>query len=155
MGHHAVFSLLSLSALLCCVYSYCFEFPNPDIVVQVFLNYTTCHMQGNIIAGYKSLADCHSFTHDEFVGQYTPLNLTYATAAPVGAVVLGLSLLSHIHQNCSWEGTRYCCSSHAPRSLPVVQQALPHLVILAGGALLAGIMSVCLAAQSPYTIKRD
>nr|ALS54146.1 GP3 protein [Free State vervet virus] len=151
MGHHSVLAVLSFSSLLCSVCSYCFVFPNPDTHIQVFLNYTTCHMQGIITAGYQSLRDCHSFKHNEFFGMAQPLNLNYSTAAPVGAVILGLSLLSHIHIGCTWESHRYCCANYSQPSLSLQDQPLPHLVLLSGGALLSGIMSVCLVARRRYT----
>nr|ALS54286.1 GP3 protein [Free State vervet virus] len=151
MGLNSVFGVLTLSSLLCCVYSYCFVFPDPDIHIQVFLNYTTCHMQGQITAGYQALGACNSFKHDQFSGAYGPLNLNYSTSAPVGAVILGLSLLNRIHQNCSWSGSKYCCSQHSPQEFALVTQPLPHLVILGGGALISGIMSACLAVQKRYT----
>nr|ALS54314.1 GP3 protein [Free State vervet virus] len=153
MGRLSVSALLSLSSLLCGVHSYCFVFPDPDIHIQVFLNYTTCHMQGNITAGYQSLGDCHSFAHNEFSGAYNPLNLNYSTAAPIGAVVLGLQLLAHHHINCSWNNHSYCCSSYSAQLRSEVAQPLPHLVVLGTGAILIGIMSVCLAAPRRSPIK--
>nr|ALS54258.1 GP3 protein [Free State vervet virus] len=155
MGLNSVFGILSFSSLLCCVFSYCFVLPNPDIHVSIVLNYTTCHMQGTISAGYQALGACDSFKHDWFSGITDPLNLNFSTAAPVGAVVLGLSLLSHIHRNCSWTGFKYCCAEHSLPTLSPVQQPLPHLVLLGGGAILHGIMSVFLAMGRRYTTSRD
>nr|ALS54244.1 GP3 protein [Free State vervet virus] len=152
MGPSSIFAVLSLSSLLCSVHGYCFVFPDPDIHVQVFLNYTTCHMQGSIIAGYQSLGGCETFKHNQFSGTFHPLSLNYSTAAPVGAVVIGLSLLSHIHQNCSWSGHHYCCSQYSLPSFPAAALPLPHLVLLAGTAIISGIMSACLAARSRYTM---
>nr|ALS54132.1 GP3 protein [Free State vervet virus] len=151
MGHHSILAVLTFSSLLCSVYGYCFVFPDPNIHVQVFLNYTTCHMQGIISAGYQSLGGCHSFKHNEFSGTYSPLNLNYSTAAPVGAVILGLSLLNNSHRNCSWTGNRYCCAEYSQPSLSLQEQPLPHLILLSGTALLSGIMSVCLVARRRYT----
>nr|ALS54230.1 GP3 protein [Free State vervet virus] len=151
MGLSSVFGVLSLSSLLCSVYGYCFVLPNPDIHIQVFLNYTTCHMQGSIIAGYRSLGGCNSYRHNQSASAFEPLDLNYSTAAPVGAVVLGLSLLAHIHQNCTWTNrTMYCCTQHSHGALLPAEQPLPHLVLLAGTALLSGIMSVCLVARRRY-----
>nr|ALS54216.1 GP3 protein [Free State vervet virus] len=151
MGLGSVFGVLSLSSLLCSVYGYCFVLPNPDIHIRIFLNYTTCHMQGAISAGYQALGNCYSYKHNQFAGAFQPLDLNYSTAAPVGAVVLGLSLLAHIHQNCTWQnGSRYCCSRHSQDTLLSTEQPLPHLVLLTGAALLSGIMSVCLARHRRY-----
>nr|ALS54188.1 GP3 protein [Free State vervet virus] len=151
MGHHSVLAVLSFSSLLCSVYSYCFVLPDPDIHIQVFLNYTTCHMRGTITAGYRALGGCQSFQHDQFSGAYDPLNLNYSTSAPVGAVVLGLSLLNHVHKNCSWQDNRYCCSEYSQPSFSLQEQTLPHLLLLVGGAFLSGIMSVCLVVGRRYT----
>nr|ALS54202.1 GP3 protein [Free State vervet virus] len=150
MGLNSVFGVLSLSSLLCCVSGYCFVLPNPDIHIQVFLNYTTCHMRGSISAGYQALGDCHTFAHDEFSGVLDPLNLNYSTSAPVGAVVLGLSLLTHIHQNCSWSHPGYCCQRYLSPLPSLQDQPLPHLVLLIAGAMVSGIMSVCLAVGTRY-----
>nr|ALS54160.1 GP3 protein [Free State vervet virus] len=154
MGHYPILAVLSFSSLLCSVYSYCFVLPDPDIHIQVFLNYTTCHMQGTIIAGYQSLGNCQSFKHDQFSGTFGPFNLNYSTSAPIGAVVLGLSLLTHVHQNCTWQGKFYCCTQYSPPSRTLEGQPLPHLVLLAGGAMLLGIMSACLAMDRRSTMFR-
>nr|ALS54328.1 GP3 protein [Free State vervet virus] len=156
MGHRSVFALLSFSSLLCSVYSFCFKLPDPDLHISVYLNYTTCHMQGSITAGYQSLTDCHSFAHNEFAGKFDPLNITYITAAPVGALALGLSLLRH-RWSCQWTLDGYCCNSTSsqPSQLVQVLQPLPHLIILLGGAVILGIVSVCLAVPRHSTTKRD
>nr|ALS54271.1 GP3 protein [Free State vervet virus] len=151
MGPSSVFGVLSLSSLLCCVYSYCFVFPNPDIHIQVILNYTTCHMQGAITAGVHALGSCQSFKHDQFSGKFETFNLNYSTAAPVGAVVLGLQLLNHHHLNCSWNNTRYCCSQHLPQRLSTQQQVLPHLILLGGAAMFSGMLSACRVVGRRYT----
>nr|ALS54342.1 GP3 protein [Free State vervet virus] len=157
MGHCSIFALLTLSSLLCSVYSFCFVLPDPDIHISAVLNYTTCHMQGSIIAGYQSLSDCHSYAHNEFTGHFDPLNITYITAAPVGALVLGLSLLRH-RWDCAWhEEFQFCCNSSTAQPSELLQalQPLPHLVILLAGATIFGIMSVCLVVPNRSAIKRD
>ncbi|AKC89298.1 ORF5 protein [Simian hemorrhagic encephalitis virus] len=156
MGYLSSFSLLSFSQFLCCVFSFCFELPNPDIHVQIYLNYTTCHMQGRIQAGPSALGACSTFKHDQFTGQFEPLNLNYSTAAPVGALVLGLQLFGHRHQ-CTFNGSYYCCKQpfNSPSPLQHHLPVLPHLILLGAVAVTHGMLSACLVQGRRFTTKLD